>query len=670
MGGFLRFVTEQALEGRGGELKETVVGVHVFGREAGYDPKQDPVVRVEARRLRTKLLEYYAGSGAAESVRIDLPKGTYQPAFSRLGAEPAPAPSEPAPTVPSISRRWIWLAIVPALLAIGAIVWMRPNRGEATTPRLVTERQGFARSPSFSPDGQSIAYGLEDAGHYNIWILSLDGSSRRPLTTGPGIEYEPRWSPDGATIAFLRKNAEDRYAVVLRPVSGNRSEKILTTVSARGSFDWMPGSRSLLLSERTEPRSPLAIFLVEIADGRRRQVTAPPAGSPGDTVPRASPDGRQVAFVRATESAVHDIWVAPVEGGEPRRLTHAKGRVEGLVWHPKEASILASLQPGSELRSLWRVGLDGSAPTRVPEAGVGPIQIAISPSGDRLAWADRFADTNVWSAPLPFREGSALAITSGLALDTGPQFSPDSSKIAWRSARSGRDEVWISDANGQNPRRLTYMNGPTTGSAHWSPDASSIVFDSRPSGNGDLFVIDSAGGKPRQLTRDPSNEVLPSFSRDGHWIYFSSDRSGVQEIWKMRTDGTGAVRVAGNGAFYATESFDAKWVYFTHQTTGGVWRIPVQGGAEEKVLAEPPGSQWGQWSLTPEAIYYLSYAPPDRHHIMRYALKTKKTTEVLRVPRFPVHYDSAMSAAANEAAVTWAQLDSAGSEIMLIEGFR
>lgn len=679
MGQFLRFVTGQTLEGRGAEIKETVVGVHVFGREAGYDPKLDPVVRVEARRLRAKLLEYYAGSGSTDPVRVELPKGTYQPSFSILEAA-QPQPSGPAPTVsstitsnPSEPRMWRWVAAALAALAFGAAGWtLRPRPTAASTPKLLTDRQGLSRSPSFSPDGQSLAYAHEDSGRYNIRILPLGGSSR-PFTAGTEIDYEPRWSPDGKTIAFLRRVSEERFTVILKPATADASskgERSLTTITMRGTFDWMPDGSGLLFSDRADPSSPLSIFLVDVAEGRRRQITAPPPGSPGDGTPRASPDGREVAFVRAAESAVHDVWSAPITGGPPRRLTNFKGRVEGVVWHPREPSILASLQPPGELRSLWRVPLDGSPPFRVPEAGVGPIQVAISPKGDRLAWVDRFADTNVWSTPLPYREGSARAITAGLALDTGPQVSPDGAKIAWRSARTGRDEVWICDAGGSNPRRITHMNGPTTGSAHWSPDGSTLVFDSRPNGNGDIFMIPADGGTPKQLTKDTSNEVLPSYSRDGRWIYFSTDRNGGWEVWKMRPDGLEPARVVGNGAFAPTESHDGEWLFFTKQSEGGVWRVPAAGGEEEKLTTAPAGNQWGQWSVTPAAIYLLSYAPPTKRHILRFDLKSRKTSEVMPVSRFPVHFDSAMSAAASEAFLTWAQLDSAGSEIMMIDGFR
>jgi TolB-like protein/Flp pilus assembly protein TadD len=79
----LTFIVLEAIEGRRDELKEYVLGVQVFGREESFDPRTDPIVRVQARRLRAKLVHYYREEGRADELIIDLPKGGYAPAFRR-----------------------------------------------------------------------------------------------------------------------------------------------------------------------------------------------------------------------------------------------------------------------------------------------------------------------------------------------------------------------------------------------------------------------------------------------------------------------------------------------------------------------------------------------------------------------------------------------------------
>jgi serine/threonine-protein kinase len=120
---FLTFVVERALAGE--PAKESVVGVEVFGRPADYDPRLDPIVRVEARRLRSRLAEYYAGPGAGDPLVIELPKGAYTPTF-KTRTEVAPA--ETAVPLPGAAvgwaRRWPWAlaaAVALGLVILGAV---------------------------------------------------------------------------------------------------------------------------------------------------------------------------------------------------------------------------------------------------------------------------------------------------------------------------------------------------------------------------------------------------------------------------------------------------------------------------------------------------------------------------------------------------------------------
>src|SRR5438445_7412632 len=84
----LRLVVERTVNGQSDLLKEYNLGLEVFQRPPDYDPKVDPIVRVQARRLRSKLDEYYAGEGSADSLVIQMPKGAYVPAFSQRASPP------------------------------------------------------------------------------------------------------------------------------------------------------------------------------------------------------------------------------------------------------------------------------------------------------------------------------------------------------------------------------------------------------------------------------------------------------------------------------------------------------------------------------------------------------------------------------------------------------
>ena len=124
MSRLLRYVVERTMDGDGPQLKEYVLGTDVFDRGESYDPRLDSIVRVEARRLRARLDEYYRGPGAADPVVITIPRGAYAPVFSPAPAVPrgdstpeAPAPpAAPEPGPPARSLR------SPAVLALVAVV--------------------------------------------------------------------------------------------------------------------------------------------------------------------------------------------------------------------------------------------------------------------------------------------------------------------------------------------------------------------------------------------------------------------------------------------------------------------------------------------------------------------------------------------------------------------
>jgi TolB-like protein len=120
MSGFLRYIVERAMAGESDQVKEYTIGVAVFGRNEQYDPRLDSIVRVEARRLRTKLNEYYSRTGREDPIVIEMPRGAYVPTFERR-AVPALESTLP-PAIDRTPSRAHWkprrAAIVVALLAL------------------------------------------------------------------------------------------------------------------------------------------------------------------------------------------------------------------------------------------------------------------------------------------------------------------------------------------------------------------------------------------------------------------------------------------------------------------------------------------------------------------------------------------------------------------------
>ena len=182
---FLRFVVDQHLEGKDGEIKESVIAMEVFGRGADHDPKQNSIVRNEAARLRARLNEYYVGDGKNDPLVIELPKGGYAPAFrqtvkeeSSLGLErDLPPPRKPL-------RLWIGLAGVTLLL--GGLAWWWFQRPGAPISIAVLPLTNLSQDPA----NEYLADGLTDEIIRNLSII--DGLAVRSQTSSFVFKGQPR----------------------------------------------------------------------------------------------------------------------------------------------------------------------------------------------------------------------------------------------------------------------------------------------------------------------------------------------------------------------------------------------------------------------------------------------------------------------------------------------
>jgi TolB protein len=140
-----------------------------------------------------------------------------------------------------------------------------------------------------------------------------------------------------------------------------------------------------------------------------------------------------------------------------------------------------------------------------------------------------------------------------------------------------------------------------------------VAFGARPGGNVDVYVIGSQGGSLRRLTTDPADDAFGRFSRDGGWIYFTSNRTGRHEIWKRRADGSGADgQVTRNGGWASAESADGRTLFYAKSNIPGIWEMPA-GGGEERLVIDMPLPPTSNWEVRGNGVYYLSLS--DRQSI-------------------------------------------------------
>ena len=552
----------------------------------------------------------------------------------------------------------------------------RSKAGPSAVTPIVTN-VGEKHTPSLSPDRQHLAFAWNGGAgpHFSLYVKLVGTEESIRLTKQASIDFNPVWSPDGRYIAFCRivKGGTGIYVI---PAMGGVERRIRETHWQEDEFyqvfwyfgrlSWSPDGDLVAYSDHTDSNEPTSIFLLSLDTSEVRRLTSP-RGSVGDYNPAFSPDGRTLAFNRGSQG-VTSIYTVPVSGGEEQRLVSGVQFGWGLAWTPDGRHIVfAKASWLADAGWLWKIPRGGGEPERLQFG-----QEAVEPSiqGNRLVYAHPTANINIWRRRLHslVSAGPSDRFIYSTRMESGPQFSPDGSKIAFESTRSGAYEIWMCRSDGTGVVQLTHFNS-STGTPRWSPDGQQIAFDSRAPGNTDIFVVDSQGGSPRRLTSEPSSEVVPSWSRDGRWIYFASDRTGRHEVWKMPSTGGSPVQVTHHGGFAAFESTDGRFLYYAKgMTVSGLWRIPTNGGEEVEIIRSLEAGHWGYWAVVENGIYYLdTTAKPG---IVFLDVNTSHTTRVFDLENRPATQAPGLAVSSTNGTILYTQLDALSRDIMLVENFR
>lgn len=651
-------------------------------REERYQNSKELLDELQAFKQESEFRAKLADSGASVLGKADL-----QAVPDRTPAEKDASRTPPgnSSTLASVARhKWSLLLMASFLLVGGTAValYSRGSFGGSSSvvpPRIVplTTFDGREDYPSFSPDGNQLAFAWDGGGdNTDIYVKLIGAGAPLRLTTNPAEDSRPAWSPDGRYIAFTRYQGEENQ-IMLVPALGGAERKIGRATINTSGLAWSPDGKFLVTTDQGSPQSRFSLFQISIETLEKRNLTSPPPNF-GDSQAAFSPDGRLLAFVRMSNLTNAAIYLLPMAGGEPKQLIADQRTINGMTWSADGREVIYSSNRTGSF-NLWRLAITGSTPELIAAAGKGVYNPAISRQGNRLAYNERFLDSNIWRLEGPAAsEGSGTGrrslptrLISSSRADHSPQYSPDGRKIVFVSDRSGNDEIWICDSDGLNPLQLTFFDGPSTGSPRWSPDGRHIVFDSRPASNPDIFVIAAEGGKPQALTTGPPFDMVPSWSHDGRWVYFRSNRNGSWQIWKVPVSGGAAVQVTQQGAFEALESPDGRLLYYTKgRGPGGIWQVPVEGGEEKPVPELSAAGYWRYWDVHSEGLYFLSQEAPAAPIIKLFSFATRHLTPIATPERAPLSDPVGLSISPDRKWILYAQTDQSISDLTLIENFR
>ncbi len=488
---------------------------------------------------------------------------------------------------------------------------------------------GYENSPAFSPAGNRIAYSWNggEGENTDIYVKLVGVGEPLQLTKTNVNEQYPTFSPDGKYIAFIRGKYGTPGEVIIIPSLGGTERRVATLFSGNYSISFSPDGQHIAVVDTADsmPDKQFAIYLVNIQSGERRRVTAP-AEFDGESTPRFSPDGKSLAFIRSARNnyvpnvGQHDLFVVSIEpnGGaeEPRQLTSDGVIIHSLAWSADgEYIYFVPYRPRAQT-FIRRIPAAGGEQEIVSLNGNEITNIAISPNGKTLAFAEepgKFSIVRVSPNGQP-----AKTLIKSTTSEIAPQFSPDGSKIVFQSDRTGTLQIWTADANGGNLQQITNGEFPSV-LARFSPDGSMLVYNRREGENFANYTIPTTGGEPRRISPEGVTEDFPIWSADGEYIYFTSNRSGEPNIWRVKANGASeAVQITNGGAYRATPAPDGKTIYYTKtEFSKEMWRVPAEGGAE-KLVPEFEAARFDKtWEMTRAGIYFIA-STADENYKMKF----------------------------------------------------
>jgi tricorn protease len=485
-------------------------------------------------------------------------------------------------------------------------IWMTAEDG--STPRRVTNNIGRDSIPRFSPDGRWIAFSSDRHGNNDVFVVPSTGGVPARLTYHSGNDEVVGWTRDSTQIVFRATRGDGAFPTVATlyqiPAAGGLETPLPVDRGAYGSYS--PDGSALVFNRhpgawtRQHYRGSAAadLWILNLGDRTFRQLLGderysrfwPMWGADGSIYYVADPlpdDSRVTPGSPAVRRSVKNIHRIPADGGTPVQVTkHSSGH---LYWPSMTADGRTIVY--EENFGLWKLDVASGRTSEIA------VQIAadekenqfelitltnevdgfdISPSGRRAVISARGQILTIATD----RGDITRVVPDAMASRSqSPTWSPDGKHIAFVSDRSGRDEVWISDPDGAEPRKISDFDNEKD-ALTWTPDSKAVLYTA---GGKRLYAYDVAAGRASVVTSTDIGRIgAVGVSPDSRWVSFSKqDRTLRPHIYIAPIGGGEERHISDDGLLYAENSAvwtaDGRYLVFTSIETASSG-IASQGG--------------------------------------------------------------------------------------------
>jgi Tol biopolymer transport system component/imidazolonepropionase-like amidohydrolase len=464
---------------------------------------------------------------------------------------------------------------------------------EGGTAEQLTFGPYYETDIAISPEGSRVAFVSDrDGSEGNIFVLDLGSRQVSPLTKEARAS-RPAWSPDGQAIVYLSfepRNPRSASAVVRRIfLKGREAESISASPRDFGSLFYLPDGRLAWSVSKRDGKTSKWTTRVEAVNQRgESSIIATINGLAGRVLANPAGDGlyfrrqtNESFFVRIDEIVFLSLpdgtekSVLPATGGRPRFAVSPDKKTlylgqSGHLWKVRLPEGACSAIP---LKA--HVKLEVGTPSPPPAAVLSRTSLAprsimtprLTPDGKTLIFG---AAGYVWRQPLA--SGKAERISSGYVYEEGPSLSPDGSKLAFLQIQEDSASVVVYDLRTRQIRSI--VSGLYYCEPSWSRDGRTLIlaeYGYPPH----IVSVSLADGKKEQLTEFGKWSPFPHLSADGQWLYYTSDKTGTGELYRLSLKEKGKEEMLTRLSRHISDALvspNGKWLAFRRNKE--IWIAP------------------------------------------------------------------------------------------------
>lgn len=542
-------------------------------------------------------------------------------------------------------------AVIAATALVVFILWRvwRPDSAidHGAQPKLwqLTFDPGLESEPTWSPDGNLIAYSSDRGGNFDIWVRPVGEGNPVCVTTSPAHDWQPDWARAGNRLVF--RSERDGGGLYVVPVLGGNERK----VTGFGYHPrWSPDGRQILFYS-----SPLhyntveipKVFVVGLDGDAPREVLSPFLAEFNSLRVAWHPDGGRLSVWGEHRQQGWSFWTVPLAGGVGvrseltaqvrERLREADVALTDLQWSPSGRALYFE-GVSQSVRNVWKVEIEPQSlrwtagPERLTTGAGQEVNLAVSPDGRKLAVAVLAANTRLWSLPFDAAAGKVNGrgqpITEADVNAHFPDLSLMGERLVFRAQRAGKEE--LREKSLKDGRETVLVSDDfSRRRMSWSRDGLRLAYLRLRPLNPERtriersFVMLLVGSSDEQTlaSSDTTSDTPYDWSADGKWVMASTDRQspgrrgiGLFPIAAAPHAET-QLRVLTShpeqNLYQARFSPDDRWVSFiaakaVEAGISTIHAIPAAGGPWKQITEGKYFDDKPRWSPDGRKIYFVS----------------------------------------------------------------